>query len=46
MAFLFQIMYLGAANNNLSSTTLAFFQESVEKYGFPLRYNVHDNIAK
>ncbi len=31
-------MYLGAANNNLASTALAFFQQSVEHYGFPLRY--------
>ncbi|XP_039530305.1 uncharacterized protein LOC120480945 isoform X1 [Pimephales promelas] len=32
-----KIMYLGAANNNLSSTALAFFQQSIEHYGFPLR---------
>ncbi|KAI2665850.1 putative HTH-type transcriptional regulator PH1692 [Labeo rohita] len=32
-----KIMYLGAANNNLSSTALAFFQQSIEEYGFPLR---------
>ncbi|XP_063317313.1 uncharacterized protein LOC134616384 [Pelmatolapia mariae] len=32
-----KIMYLGAASNNLASTTLAFFQKSVEKFGFPLR---------
>ncbi|XP_056464082.1 uncharacterized protein LOC130403476 isoform X4 [Gadus chalcogrammus] len=32
-----KIMYLGAASNNLASTTLAFFQQSVEKFGFPLR---------
>ncbi|KAF3844260.1 hypothetical protein F7725_013602 [Dissostichus mawsoni] len=32
-----QIMYLGAASNNLASTNLDFFQESVEKFGFPLR---------
>ncbi|XP_051962896.1 uncharacterized protein LOC127629718 [Xyrauchen texanus] len=31
------IMYLGVANNNLSSTALAFFQQSIEHYGFPLR---------
>ncbi|XP_062844579.1 uncharacterized protein LOC134325053 [Trichomycterus rosablanca] len=32
-----KIMYLGAASNNQASTTLAFFQQSVEKFGFPLR---------
>ncbi|XP_005735923.1 uncharacterized protein LOC102216242, partial [Pundamilia nyererei] len=32
-----KIMYLGAASNNLASTTLAFFQKSIEKFGFPLR---------
>ncbi|XP_059195790.1 uncharacterized protein LOC131976672 isoform X2 [Centropristis striata] len=32
-----KIMYLGTASNNLASTTLAFFQQSVEKFGFPLR---------
>ncbi|XP_013856211.1 uncharacterized protein LOC106512060 [Austrofundulus limnaeus] len=32
-----KIMYLGAATNNLATTTLAFFQTSVEKFGFPLR---------
>ncbi|KAL4007965.1 hypothetical protein ACER0C_001817 [Sarotherodon galilaeus] len=32
-----KIMYLGAASNNLASTALAFFQKSVEKFGFPLR---------
>ncbi|XP_049434804.1 uncharacterized protein LOC125890278 isoform X3 [Epinephelus fuscoguttatus] len=31
------IMYLGAANNNRSSTALAFFQQSVERHGFPSR---------
>ncbi|MED6295230.1 hypothetical protein CHARACLAT_029522 [Characodon lateralis] len=31
------IMYLGTAPNNLASTTLAFFQGSVEEFGFPLR---------
>ncbi|XP_063736215.1 uncharacterized protein LOC134862182 isoform X3 [Eleginops maclovinus] len=30
-------MYLGAASNNMASTTLAFFQESVDKFGVPLR---------
>ncbi|XP_052407914.1 NACHT, LRR and PYD domains-containing protein 12 [Carassius gibelio] len=33
-----KIMYLGAANNNLSSTALAFFKQSIEHHGFPLRY--------
>ncbi|XP_051979808.1 uncharacterized protein LOC127641079 [Xyrauchen texanus] len=32
-----QIMYLGAANNNRSSTALPFFQQSVDRYGFPSR---------
>ncbi|XP_078016818.1 uncharacterized protein LOC144458368 isoform X1 [Epinephelus lanceolatus] len=32
-----KIMYLGAANNNRSSTALAFFQQSVERHGFPSR---------
>ncbi|MEQ2236359.1 hypothetical protein ILYODFUR_012002, partial [Ilyodon furcidens] len=32
-----KIMYLGTAPNNLASTTLAFFQGSVEEFGFPLR---------
>ncbi|KAJ4948046.1 hypothetical protein JOQ06_019587 [Pogonophryne albipinna] len=32
-----KIMFLGAANNNLASTALAFFQKSVDRYGFPLR---------
>ncbi|XP_030578869.1 uncharacterized protein LOC115775474 [Archocentrus centrarchus] len=32
-----KIMYLGASSNNLASTALAFFQASVEKFGFPLR---------
>ncbi len=31
-------MYLGAATNNLAATTLDFFQEAVETFGFPLRY--------
>nr|XP_055057106.1 uncharacterized protein LOC129441470 isoform X2 [Misgurnus anguillicaudatus] len=32
-----KIMYLGAATNNTALTALTFFQESVERYGFPLR---------
>ncbi|RVE70765.1 hypothetical protein OJAV_G00067790 [Oryzias javanicus] len=32
-----KVMYLGAASNNLASTTLEFFQTSVERFGFPLR---------
>ncbi|XP_048036887.1 uncharacterized protein LOC125262256 isoform X2 [Megalobrama amblycephala] len=32
-----KIMYLGVSNNNLVSTTLSFFREAVEKFGFPLR---------
>ncbi|XP_059370898.1 uncharacterized protein LOC132108244 isoform X2 [Carassius carassius] len=32
-----KIMYLGAASNNLAKTTLDFFQEAVETFGFPLR---------
>lgn len=32
-----KIMYLGAANNNKASTTLAFFSEAVERYGLRQR---------
>ncbi|KAJ4941393.1 hypothetical protein JOQ06_011273 [Pogonophryne albipinna] len=32
-----KIMYLGAATNNKASTSLDFFLEGVQKYGFPLR---------
>uniref|UniRef100_A0A3B3SWA4 Integrase core domain-containing protein n=1 Tax=Paramormyrops kingsleyae TaxID=1676925 RepID=A0A3B3SWA4_9TELE len=32
-----KIMYLGTANNNLASTTLRFFNQAVQQYGFPLR---------
>ncbi|KAI9514167.1 hypothetical protein NQZ68_035631 [Dissostichus eleginoides] len=32
-----QIMYLGAATDNKASTSLDFFLEGVQKYGFPLR---------
>ncbi|XP_052464888.1 uncharacterized protein LOC128021616 isoform X1 [Carassius gibelio] len=32
-----KIMYLGVSNNNLASTTLSFFHEAVQKFGFPLR---------
>ncbi|XP_067089489.1 uncharacterized protein [Osmerus mordax] len=39
-----QIMYLVAASNNLASTTLAFFQESVEKFGFPLRVGADQGV--
>ncbi|XP_062320570.1 uncharacterized protein LOC134022842 [Osmerus eperlanus] len=39
-----KIMYLGAASNNLASTTLAFFQESVEKFGFPLRVRADQGV--
>lgn len=28
---------IGAAPNNLAATTLAFFQEAVGNFGFPLR---------
>uniref|UniRef100_A0A3B3BJA8 Integrase core domain-containing protein n=1 Tax=Oryzias melastigma TaxID=30732 RepID=A0A3B3BJA8_ORYME len=31
------LMYLGAANNNRSDTTLAFFSRGVEELGYPLR---------
>ncbi|XP_066517629.1 uncharacterized protein zgc:174680 [Hoplias malabaricus] len=31
------MMYLGVANNNKASTTLAFFSEAVEKHGLPQR---------
>ncbi|XP_067089491.1 uncharacterized protein [Osmerus mordax] len=39
-----RIMYLVAASNNLASTTLAFFQESVEKFGFPLRVGADQGV--
>ncbi|KAK1898349.1 LL-diaminopimelate aminotransferase [Dissostichus eleginoides] len=32
-----KIMYLGAATDNKASTSLDFFLEGVQKYGFPLR---------
>ncbi|XP_024127724.1 uncharacterized protein LOC112146248 isoform X2 [Oryzias melastigma] len=32
-----KLMYLGAANNNRSDTTLAFFSRGVEELGYPLR---------
>ncbi|CAM4373765.1 unnamed protein product [Leuciscus chuanchicus] len=32
-----QIMYLGAADNNRSDTTLAFFSQAVEEFGYPLK---------
>lgn len=32
-----KIVYLGAANNNRSDTTLAFFCHAVEELGYPLR---------
>ncbi|XP_057697765.1 uncharacterized protein LOC130919236 isoform X2 [Corythoichthys intestinalis] len=32
-----KIMYLRASNNNLASTTMAFFREAVEMFGIPLR---------
>ncbi|XP_056613073.1 uncharacterized protein LOC130428827 isoform X2 [Triplophysa dalaica] len=39
-----KIMYLGAASNNLAATSLAFFQESVEKFGFPLRVRADQGV--
>ncbi|CAL9695551.1 unnamed protein product [Knipowitschia caucasica] len=39
-----KIMYLGVANNNRSETTLAFFQESVDKFGFPLRVRADQGV--
>ncbi|KAK0153994.1 hypothetical protein N1851_003928 [Merluccius polli] len=32
-----RVMYLGTAKNNWASTTLAFFNEAGERYGFPQR---------
>ncbi|XP_046889129.1 uncharacterized protein LOC124476229 [Hypomesus transpacificus] len=32
-----KIMYLRAANNNRSDTTLAFFSQAVQDFGYPLR---------
>uniref|UniRef100_A0A9J8DGH4 Integrase core domain-containing protein n=1 Tax=Cyprinus carpio carpio TaxID=630221 RepID=A0A9J8DGH4_CYPCA len=37
-------MYLGAASNNLAATSLLFFQESVEKFGFPLRVRADQGV--
>ncbi|KAL1006936.1 hypothetical protein UPYG_G00079190 [Umbra pygmaea] len=37
-------MYLGAASNNLATTSLAFFQESVEKFDFPLRVQADQGV--
>ncbi|KAJ4925625.1 hypothetical protein JOQ06_018350 [Pogonophryne albipinna] len=42
--FSWKIIYLGAASNNLASTNLAFFQESVEKFGFPLRVRADQGV--
>lgn len=39
-----KIMYLCAANNNLSSTAFAFFQQSVDKFGFPLRVRADHGV--
>ncbi|XP_042626097.1 uncharacterized protein LOC109068500 isoform X1 [Cyprinus carpio] len=39
-----KIMYLGAASNNLAATSLLFFQESVEKFGFPLRVRADQGV--
>ncbi|XP_008401337.1 uncharacterized protein LOC103460806 isoform X2 [Poecilia reticulata] len=39
-----KIMYLGTAQNNLASTTLAFFQNSVEEFGFPLRVRADQGV--
>ncbi|KAF4073621.1 hypothetical protein AMELA_G00245380 [Ameiurus melas] len=39
-----KIMYIGAASNNLASTTLAFFQEAVYTFGFPLRVRSDQGI--
>ncbi|XP_056457859.1 uncharacterized protein LOC130391656 [Gadus chalcogrammus] len=37
-------MYLGAANNNRASTALAFFQQSVDRYGFPSRVRADHGV--
>ncbi|XP_038164168.1 uncharacterized protein LOC119798675 isoform X2 [Cyprinodon tularosa] len=39
-----KIMYLGTAPNNRASTTLAFFQGSVEEFGFPLRVRADQGV--
>ncbi|KAM4521402.1 uncharacterized protein V3H82_002518 [Fundulus diaphanus] len=39
-----KIMYLCAANNNLSSTALALFQQSVDTFGFPLRVRADHGV--
>ncbi|KAJ8009970.1 hypothetical protein DPEC_G00069700 [Dallia pectoralis] len=37
-------MYLGAATNNLASTTLAFFSQAVSKFGFPQRVRADQGV--
>ncbi|KAF3857271.1 hypothetical protein F7725_009130 [Dissostichus mawsoni] len=39
-----KIMYLGAATNNKASTSLDFFLEGVQKYGFPLRVRADQGV--
>ncbi|KAK0138214.1 hypothetical protein N1851_025474 [Merluccius polli] len=38
-----RVMYLGTAKNNWASTTLAFFNEAGERYGFPQR-SIRDSL--
>ncbi|KAK3537115.1 hypothetical protein QTP70_002127 [Hemibagrus guttatus] len=42
--FSWKIMYLGAAPNNLASTTLAFFQDAVENFGFSIRVRADQGV--
>ncbi|XP_033987789.1 uncharacterized protein LOC117496702 isoform X1 [Trematomus bernacchii] len=39
-----KIMYLGTSNDNCSSTTLAFFRESVQQFGYPLRVRADHGV--
>ncbi|XP_063067584.1 uncharacterized protein LOC134459214 isoform X2 [Engraulis encrasicolus] len=39
-----KIMYLRVSNNNLASTTLAFFTDAVQNFGFPLRVRADHGV--